>query len=139
MKLLPIWAQAAIGLVIVAVIFGAGWKTASWKASGKIATLTAERDAAILERDEKRAFAVACIADVATISKSLTDLQDGRDLLQTAYDEATSRPPEVVIRYRDRWRDAENVIVSEDCPTAVGELIGFLHTLPALEPDEVTP
>lgn len=130
MKLLPIWLQAAIGLVIVGVLFGAGWTVANWRASGKIESLTAERDAAVLERDEKRAFAEACVADVTRIGKELDSMTRHRDALQRAYDEAVNAPPEKVIVYRDRWHDAEDAVTSEDCPTAVVQAVEFLHTLP---------
>jgi len=139
MKFLPIQAQVAIGLVVVLIIFGAGWKIASWKSSEKIATLTGERDAAILERDEKRAFADACAVDLASINADLIAMNVQREMLQAAYDDAIRKTPEVVIRYRDRWHSAENEITSEDCPTAVGELVTFLQTLPGLQPEGGAP
>jgi len=129
-KIIPIWLQAVIGAVIVAALFGAGWRVAAWKASGKIERLTAERDAAVLERDEKRAFAEACVADIKKVADDLTAMAAQREELQRLYDEATSKPPTVVIKYRDRWHDAEDAVTSEDCPTAVVQAVEFLHTLP---------
>lgn len=131
MKLIPLWAQAAIVAVIVGVIFGAGWKVASWRASGKVATAEAERDAAVLERDEKRAFAEGCRIDLQKVDSDLLDLRRKFEIKNAEYREAVARPPEVVVRYRDRWHDAPDVIVSEDCSTAVGQLFEYLHTLPA--------
>lgn len=130
MKLIPIWGQALIVAVIVGLIFGAGWKVASWKASGRVATAEAERDAAVLERDEKRAFAEGCREDLRLINETLTADAEANANRQRLYEEAINRPPEIVVRYRDRWHDAPTAIVSEDCPTAVGQLVEYLHSLP---------
>jgi len=132
MKLIPMWAQAAIVAVIVAVIFGAGWKTASWKASGEIESLTGERDAAVLERDEKRAFAEGCRKDIAAIQLTVAKMVTDTLIREKEYLEAVSKPPEIVVRYRDRWHDAPDVIVSENCPEAVGQLFEYLHSLPEI-------
>ena len=136
MRLIPIWAQAAIVAVIVAVIFGAGWKVASWKASGKVATAQAERDAAVLERDEKRAFAEGCRDDLRAINEQMTKDAEADVERQRLYEEAINRPPERVVIYRDRWHDAPDVIVSQNCPEAVGQLVEYLHSLPGIGGDE---
>lgn len=130
MKLIPIWGQALIVAVIVSVIFGAGWKVASWRASGTVATAEAERDAAVLERDEKRAFAEGCREDLAAIAEQMTKDDEANAARQRLYEEAIARPPEVVVRYRDRWHDAPTTIVSEDCPVAVGQLVAYIQSLP---------
>jgi hypothetical protein len=132
-KLIPIWGQALIVAVIVAVIFGAGWKVATWKWSGRVAIAEGERDAAVLERDEKRAFAASCREDIRLINLEMDTKKTEQEELQRLYDEATARPPEIVVRYRDRWHDAPTAIVSENCPEAVGQLIEYLHSLPRPE------
>lgn len=134
MKLIPIWAQAVIVGVLVALIFGAGWKVASWRASGKVATAEAERDAAVLERDEKRAFAKGCREDIAAIQLTILDMTAAAAQREIDYLEAVSKPPEVVVRYRDRWHDAPDVIVSQDCPEAVGQLFEYLHAMETGDP-----
>jgi len=133
MKLIPIWGQAIIVAVIFGLIFGAGWKVASWKASGEVATAEAERDAAVLERDEKRAFAEGCRKDIAAIQLTILTMTTEAAQREIDYLEAVNKPPEVVVRYRDRWHDAPDVIVSENCPEAVGQLFEYLHSLPVTE------
>jgi hypothetical protein len=135
MKLIPIWGQALIVAVIFAVIFGAGWKVAGWRASGKVATAEGERDAAVLERDEKREFAKACREDLRVIVEQMDKDAEAEANRQRLYEEAINRPPEVVVRYRDRWHDAPDVIVSKDCPEAVGQLFEYLHSLPNIGPE----
>lgn len=132
MKLIPPWVQMIGVVIIIGLIFGAGWKVASWKASGKIATMKGERDAAILERDEKREFAKACREDLRLINEQMTKDAEAEAERQRLYEEAINRPPEIVIRYRDRWHDAPDVIVSENCPQAVGQLFEYLHSLPEI-------
>jgi hypothetical protein len=130
-KLLPVWAQALIVLIGVSLIFGAGFKVASWRASGELATAEAERDAAILERDEKREFARVCAEDLAAEKLKLTNMDRAMAELNRIYEEAVNQPPERVVIYRDRWHDAPDVITSADCPEAVGQLVEYLQTLPA--------
>jgi hypothetical protein len=53
--------------------------------------------------------------------------------VQSDLDEANSKPPEVVIRYRDRIREVSRVIRSEECPKALGEAIAVIRDLAAIE------
>ena len=101
--------------------------------TGAFADPGKDREAAVLERDEKRAFAEGCREDLRVIGLELDAAKLERDTLQAEYDSATARPPEVVVRYRDRWHDAPTTIVSADCPEAVGQLIEYLHSLPGRE------
>jgi len=130
MKLIPIWAQAAIAAVVIAIIFGSGYKVATWKWSGKVEKAVAAKDAAIAERDTAVALEAQWRLDIKTLKDQMETDALERSRLQAAYDEAVSKPPEIVIRYRDRWRDIPTTIVSEDCNKGVGELFTFLASLP---------
>jgi len=126
----PYLLKGIIGLVIVAVIFGAGFQVATWKWSGKVEKAVAAKEAAEKTAREKVALEAKWRQDVKDINKALTDMVAERDEAQRLYNEATSAPPEVVVRYRDRVRTVTEVIQSEDCQQGVVELFTFLHSLP---------
>jgi len=122
--------KGIVGLVVVAIIFGAGYQVATWKWSGKVEKAVAKKEAAEKERDEKVALEARWRQDVKDFGAKLDAMALARDEAQARYDEAVSRPPEVVIRYRDRVREIPTTIVSEDCKEGVAELFTFLHSLP---------
>lgn len=131
MKLIPIWAQAAIVAVILSVTFGAGWKVASWRASGKMEKATAAQAKAEKEARAAVVFRAACIEDVKNIKAELLALDDTLTEANRLYAEAVERPPDVVVEYQDRWHTIRDVVVSEDCTKGLGELFDWIHTLPA--------
>ena len=131
MKLIPIWAQAAIVAVILAVTFGAGWKVASWRASGKMEKATAAQAKAEKEAREAVVFRAACIEDVKNIKAELVEMVEARAAAELEYAKAVARPPDIVVEYQDRWHTIRDVIVSEDCTAGLGELFDWIHTLPA--------
>jgi superfamily II DNA or RNA helicase len=53
--------------------------------------------------------------------------------LERLYQAATSTPPEVVVRYRDRIREIPAVITSPDCCEAITQGRLFVRELAALE------
>ena len=128
MKLIPLWAQAAIVAAVLAFVFGAGWKVASWKASGRY-----EKQAGRLAAAEALAAAGAqCEADLVVVQLDLTAKRVALLESEEAYAEAVARPPEIVVRYRDRVHTVREIIESEECHQAVGQLIAFVHSLPDL-------
>lgn len=130
MKLLPIWAQAAIAAAVVAIIFGSGYKVATWKWSGKVEKAVAAKEAAILERDAAVATEAVWREDVRKLQLKAEEDERKRAALQRAYDEAVNQPPEVVVEYRDRWHNVPTTIVSHDCVEGVGQLFTFIESLP---------
>ena len=131
MKLIPIWAQAAIVAVIVAAIFGTGWTVRGWRASGKIEKATAAQAKAEKETREAVVFRTACIEDVKNIKAELIEMAEARVAAELEYAKAVASPPDVVIEYQDRWHTIREVVVSEDCTKGLGELFDWIHTLPA--------
>lgn len=129
--LIPPWVRIAIPILVAAILFGAGWKVCAWRSSGKIEKATAEKLAAQKEAREATTFRDACIEDVKQIGLDLAAMDEARTKAEGLYAEAIARPPEVVIEYEDRWHDAREVIVSEDCTTGLGELFDYIHLLPA--------
>lgn len=129
-----LWVKIVAPLVALVVAFGAGYKVATWKWSGRVEKAVAAQEAAEKDRDKAEALEAQWRQDIKDVNQRLADLQVARDTLQAAYDEAVSRPPEVVIRYRDRIREIPQVIVSEDCTNGLGELFTFLDTLPERAP-----
>jgi len=126
----PYLMKVIAGIVFVAVVFGAGYKVATWRWSGKVEKAVAARVAAEKEAAEKSALEAKWRQDIKDIRKELTDMAIARDAAQARYDDAVSRPPEIVIEYRDRWRDIPTTIVSNDCRDGVAELFAFIHSLP---------
>lgn len=55
------------------------------------------------------------------------ELETLAQLYQEQLAEALARPPEVVVRYRDRIQTVTEAVASEDCPTAVAEAVGLLQ------------
>ena len=129
--LYPPWLKLVVPIVIAAILFGAGWKVCAWKLSGKIEKATAAKEKAQTEAREAIAFRAACIKDVARIRQDLRLMDEARAAADALYTEAIARPPRVVVEYEDRWHEAREVIVSEDCETGLGELFDFIHSLPA--------
>lgn len=126
----PLMIKGIVGLVVVAIIFGAGFQVATWKWSGRVEKAVAAKEVAEKEAREKVALEAKWRQDVKDIRLELTAMTAQRDTAQAAYDLAVSQPPEVVIEYRDRWRTVTETIVSEDCNEGVAELFQFLHDLP---------
>ncbi len=131
MKLIPIWAQAAIVAAVLALAFSSGWTVQGWRASGKIEKATAAQDKAEKEAREAVVFRAACIDDVNRIATDLDNMDRMRADAEVRYGEAIARPPEVVTEYEDRWHTIRDVVVSEDCTKGLGELFDWIHTLPA--------
>lgn len=126
----PLMIKGLVYLVIFGIVFGAGFQVATWKWSGKVEKEVAARETAEKEAREKSAFEAQWRKDVKDVNEKLTDLKTQWVEAQRLYDEATSAPPEIVIRYRDRWRTVTETITSEDCVTGVGELFTFIQELP---------
>jgi len=129
--LVPPWALILIVLAVIGSAFGSGFQVATWRSSGEIAESTARADTATKTANEATAFRMGCIEDLKLVAKNLTEMDTfarGRDAL---YREAIARQPEVITEYEDRWHEAREAIVSEECPSAVGELFEWIHTLPA--------
>lgn len=126
----PLWAKIIVPLAIVAAIFFAGYKVATWKWSGAVTKMEAERDAAVKEAAERKALEEGWRADIQNVTEQLRDMAMQRDQALQDYHEAVNKPPEVVVRYRDRWHTAPATIVSEDCAEGLGQLFEYLHSLP---------
>ena len=60
----PPWLKILAPLLIAGLIFGAGYKVATWKWSGVVTKANAERDAAIKEAAERRALEATWRADI---------------------------------------------------------------------------
>ena len=130
MKILPIWAQAAIAAAVIAVIFGAGFQTSTWKWSGRVEKAVAAQAKAEKEAREKVALEAQWRADVKVIREEMEQFAVAHAALQRAYDEAVNQPPDVVIEYRDRWHTVTETIVSHDCLEGVTQLFTFIQNLP---------
>jgi hypothetical protein len=130
MKLIPPWAQALIVFAVVAACFGAGWTVRGWKNGKKIARLEAVAVAAEQDNEEYKVKIESVRESLADVRRDLTAKAELLAEKNRLYEEEVARPPEVVIRYRDRWHEARTEIVSADCPTAVGELIAYLQAGP---------
>ena len=124
------WWKIIGPVVALSVAFGAGWTVANWRASGKIEKATATATAATLEAATSNAERDVCLTDIAAVKADLLTKADEAAEAQRLYDEATSRPPERVTVYRDRWREVPAVITSEDCAEGLGQLFTFIGSLP---------
>lgn len=127
----PFWAKIIVPLVIVAGIFFAGYKVATWKWSGVVADKDASEKAAIKRADEAEAREAAWRADIENLNMQIESMATERDRALAQYHEAANTPPQVVVEYRDRWHTAPATIVSEDCVEGLGQLFEYLHSLPA--------
>jgi len=130
MKLIPIWAQAAIVAIVVAVVFGSGFKVATWKWSGKVEKAVAAKEAAEKEAREKVALEAKWRQDLKDVRAELKTMEEEGAERDRLYQEAVNRPPDVVVEYRDVVRTVTETIQSEDCHEGVFELFTFLQTLP---------
>lgn len=126
----PIWVKLVVPIVILAVVFGAGYKVATWKWSGIVADAKAKQAAAEEDAAERIALEESWRADIQNLREQLRGMITERDQALTRYHEAVNTPPEVVVRYRDRWHTVENTVVSEDCVEGVGQLFSYLQSLP---------
>ena len=130
MKLIPVWAQAAIVVVAVALIFGAGFQVATWKWSGKVEKAVAAKDAAEKAERVQSALEKRWRQDIKDVRATLKAMEEEGAERDRLYQEAIERQPEVVYRYRDRVRTVTETIQSEDCHEGVFELFTFLQSLP---------
>ena len=83
-SLIPLWGQLAIGIAVVVVIFGTGWKVNGWRLNSEIAALERTLDAteALKEgwkRDQKQcqenaAKLETALAEVAAKAEEIDDL-----------------------------------------------------------------
>ena len=126
----PPWLKILVPALMAALLFGAGYKVASWKWSGKVEKAVAAKEAAIKERDAAQALETQWRQDIKDIQADLTAKQEAYSALEEQYLEATSRPPEVVVEIREVVKTVTETIVSEDCVDGVGELFTFLASLP---------
>ena len=129
--LYPPWLKLAVPILVAAILFGAGWKVSAWRSSGKVEKATAAKEKAETEARTATTFRNACVKDVARIKADLILMSDARDVAAARYEEAVARPPEVVVRYEERWHTIRDEVVSEECHVALGELYSWIHTLPA--------
>jgi len=125
----PQFKLAGAALVVV-VLFLSGFMVSNWRTSGKMEAAKAAKEKAQLERDEAVAFRDTCIGDLAAINEKLRQMEASRDEAERLYQEAVSRPPQIVTEYRDRWHTVTETIVSTECRAGVAELFSFIHDLP---------
>lgn len=126
----PLVMKIVAGAITGAVLFTAGWTVRGWKDSGKIQKLTAQRDAAVQEAQEKAALEAQWRQDLKDLRADLAAKAAEAQEKDRLYQEAVSRPPDIVYRYRDRVQTVTETIQSEDCNEGVFELFTFLQSLP---------
>ena len=126
----PLAIKGIVGLVILAIVFGAGFQVATWKWSGKVEKAVAAKDAAEKEAREKVALEAQWRQDLKDVRAELATMEEENREKDRLYQEAVNRPPEVVVRYRDVVRTVTETIESEDCNEGVYELFTFLQSLP---------
>jgi len=122
-KILRVGLVVAIVLAAFLVPAGLGWWAAANRYEGMLLRQANELNARIDQRNEV----------LEEMKASAEAAARARADLQRRYDEVTSRPPEVVVRYQERIRYVDRVIQAEDCPEAVGEAIAFVRELQELE------
>lgn len=132
-NLIPPWAYAVAGLVVVAVLFGAGWTVRGWKDGKRISNLKADCERAVDNSAAHEAAATVCREELNNVRANLQRKREELAEAQRLYAEAISRPPDRVIEYRDRWHDAPSEINAVACPDAVGQLVAYVHSLPGME------
>jgi chromosome segregation ATPase len=95
MKLIPPWAQIAIAIAGIAVIFGAGWKVNGWRLSKANQKLKFELQRSESREDAWRTTAERCQENRATIEEALDGVRESfaavaqsRERLQWAMDNA---------------------------------------------------
>lgn len=129
--LMPPWVKIVAPLLIAAMIFGMGFKVATWRSSGKVIDAEARATAAEKEAREATTFRDACIEDIEVVRAELVAMTEFRNAADAAYAEAVAQPPAVVTEYRDRWHTITEHVTSEDCTAALGELMDWIAELPA--------
>ena len=129
--LYPPWLKLVVPILAAAILFGAGWKVCAWRSSGAIEKATAAQAKAETEAREAKVFRAACIEDVKNIKADLLLMDEEQAAAEVRYAEAIARPPEVEIEYEDRWHTIREVVRSEECHVALGELYDWIHDLPA--------
>lgn len=127
----PPWVKLVVPLAVAAILFGLGWKVSSWRSSGKLERATAAQAAAEKEAREAVVFRAACIEDLEKVAADLAAMDLQRAAAEASYQEAIARPPAVVVEYEERWHTIREVVRSEECHVALGELYDWIHTLPA--------
>ena len=124
------WFKIIAPITALAIAFAAGWTIASWRASGDLEMERGRRLAAEVEASTTTAERDVCRIDLAAVKLDLTTKAEELADAQRLYDEATSRPPERVTVYRDRWREVPTSITGETCDESLGQLIAWIGTLP---------
>lgn len=125
------WFKILGPVLALAVAFGAGWKVATWKASGALAECRGDLVIAGEDLQRCQAFGQDCAERMEEIRDALKEMTALRDKAQSSYEEAVAAPVRIRTVYRDRWHEAADVIVAEDCPDAVAQLHQYILTLPA--------
>jgi len=116
--------KPAIGTVLLIVIVGFVW---SWHSRGlKLEAAQAQINTANERAQEWHDAAAEC-------SRKVLDLMAENAEFEKRLRDALSRPPEVVIKYRDRIQTVTETVLSDDCPTAVGQIAALLADLPVCE------
>jgi hypothetical protein len=118
--LLPMWARVAIPLAVAAVIFGLGWKVATWRMEGKVARAEDAQRFAEDELARERAAGTACRDDLTAVKLDLERRASDLAAAELAYQEAVAQPPRVVVRWRDRVETIH--VKSPECEAGVREL-----------------
>lgn|GEM_PF-5282834 len=117
------WKLALVGLLVLAAL-GAYW---SWHSRGeKLEAARADLAVAVARVQEWRDAAMKC-------SQAVHELELKNREFEVRLQDALLREPETVIKYRDRIEHVTEVVMSDDCPTAVRQMAEQLAGLPACE------
>ena len=128
------WGKVArAGAVVAGVVlvlgapFVLGWRTGAARTEARLIAAhsreVAAYELAVQTRDQVLERERAAILEAGR----------RRDEYERLYRAATSRPPEVVVEYRERVGDIPGAVESPVCAEAVGEAVAFVRELAELE------
>lgn len=120
---IPWWLKAAVIAVAFAMGMGLMWQLDQGKIEklrGKIAMAKAESS----ETQQQNKALRDQLTDIDLELKMTRELQADAE---RRYDEAISKPPETVVRWRDRWREVPTEIEAEPCNEQVADFVRILQ------------
>jgi len=116
-------------MALTAILVGVALFVMSWHSRGlRLETALAKVEASDQRAQEWRDTAAEC-------SRKTLDLMAENAEFQAKLTAALNRPPDVVIKYKDKIKVVTETVMSDDCPTAIGQMADVLATVPACEED----
>lgn len=73
-SVIPLWGQLAIGVAIIAIIFGTGWKVNGWRLNTKISKIEQKLEDAEAREEGWKRDQKQCVANAAKLEVALAEV-----------------------------------------------------------------